>query len=235
MHISRCDFDIHHITAFVTSCMRFIRKALLVFALMEYAAFRVGRGFGNGLFFNRLRTAVLIIMMIVKRLLSVCFTVSVDLLHQLLFIFSCCLRNRLLHGFMEIGVCFNMCAVNENSIRRKIPVLFYLTQYPFKYLVDCFLGKTMLKVLADRREMRELLIHQITKKPTVCDIHLNFFAGTAQRRNAVQMLNENDLEQHDRIHTRSAIVMTIQISDNLIDFSKIQHYLLLLTMILHLD
>ncbi len=31
--------------------------------------------------------------------------------------------------------------------------------------------------------------------------------------------------QHDRIHTRSAIVMTIQISDNLIDSSEIQGFI----------
>ncbi len=35
------------------------------------------------------------------------------------------------------------------------------------------------------------------------------------------MLNKNDLEQHDRIYTRSAVVPAIQIADDLIDFSKI--------------
>ncbi len=181
MNISGCHIHIQNITIFVAGGVRFIRKTLLMFALVEYAALRIGRGFCNGLLFNRLCTAVLIIvMMIVKRFLSVCFAVSVDLVHQLLFVLSCRLRNCFLHGFMEIGVCLDMRAVNENSLRRKIAVLFYLAQNPLKYLVNRFFGKAMLEILADRREMRQLLAHQVTEKPAVCDIHFDFFAGTAQ-------------------------------------------------------
>ena len=81
--------------------MRFIRKALLVFAFMEYAAFRVCRRFGNGLFFNRLRTAVLIIIMIVKRLLSALFSLSILLSSLLLYIPHKCEKAQLSPDFFD--------------------------------------------------------------------------------------------------------------------------------------
>ena len=99
-------------------------------------------------------------------------------------------------------------------------MLFYLTQNPLKHLVNRFFRKTVPEILTDGREMRKLTVHQITEKPAVRHIHLDLFTGAAQRRDAVKMLNENDLEQYDRIDARSDVVMTIQISGNLIDFAK---------------
>jgi hypothetical protein len=47
------------------------------------------------------------------------------------------------------------------------------------------------------------------------------------RKAAVKMLDEHNLEQHNRIDARSAVVVTIQITDNLIDLAEIYCFIYL--------
>ena len=59
------------------------------------------------------------------------------------------------------------------------------------------------------------------KEPAVINIRTYFLRCTAQRAQSIQMLNENHLEQDNRIHTWTAIVCTIQRFHHIVDFIEV--------------
>lgn len=70
---------------------------------------------------------------------------------------------------------------------------------------------------AKRREMGNLVHHFHTEEPSVCDIDFDFFYCLAHTSDAVQILDEWNFNEHDRIHTGAAIVCTVFIDHKIID------------------
>ena len=65
--------------------------------------------------------------------------------------------------------------------------------------------------------MRNRLIDGIADKPAVCHVHFHFFQCSAQRGNAIDMLNQHDFEQNHRVNTRPAVVLAIQIAHEVVN------------------
>ena len=78
------------------------------------------------------------------------FSVRIDLFHQFLRIVLGSCRDLLLHLLLRVRVCLDVSTVNEDGLGRQITRIGYLIQDPRKYLVYCFLGKTMSEVIAHR-------------------------------------------------------------------------------------
>ena len=79
----------------------------------------------------------------------------------------------------------------------------------------------MLEVIAHRRKMRNLLVQRISNKPPICHIHADFFQCTAQRTNAVNVLNKYDSEQHNRVYAGTPIIFAVQILNEFIHLIKV--------------
>ena len=168
----------------VASRVRFVGKAFFVFPLVEYAAFRVGGGYHCFLLLGRLFVAV-----IRKRLFPVFFPVFVYLVKQLFRIPFCLFGNCLFGLLFQIGTCLNMCSVHKNCFRVQISFLCRRFQHPAEHILHRGVVKPVLKVVAHCGKVRHCFIQRISNEPTVCQIHAHFFQGSAQRRNAVNMLD----------------------------------------------
>jgi len=72
-------------------------------------------------------------------------------------------------------------------------------------------------ILSKRREMGNLVHHFQTEEPSVCDIDFDFFYCLAHASDAVQILDEWNFNEHDRIHTGATIVCTVFIDHKFID------------------
>ena len=72
-------------------------------------------------------------------------------------------------------------------------------------------------ILSKRREMGNLVHHFQTEEPSVCDIDFDFFYCLAHTSDAVQILDEWNFNEHDRIHAGAAIVCTVFINHKIID------------------
>ena len=72
-------------------------------------------------------------------------------------------------------------------------------------------------ILSKRREMGNLVHHFQTEEPSVCDIDFDFFYCLAHTSDAVQILDEWNFNEHDRIHAGAAIVCTVFIDHKIID------------------
>ena len=105
----------------------------------------------------------------------------------------------------HVRIGLHMRAVNENDFRRKIPRAVYLIQNPAKDFFNCFAVKSMLEIMAHRREMRNRFADSVPQEPSVCDVHFDIRHGLPQRTNSIQMLNQDDLKQNNRIDTGSAV------------------------------
>ena len=67
----------------------------------------------------------------------------------------------------------------------------------------------MLKVIADSRKVWYLLMQRITNKPPVRHIHTDFFQRSAQRTDAVNMLDKHNFEQHDWVYAGAAVIFAV--------------------------
>ena len=140
---------------------------------MKYSALRVGRGFGNNLFFRR--------FVVFKRLPVVIFTVLIDLLKKLFAVNLGSFGNGFLDRFFHVCVRFNMRSVNKNSLRRQASGFIYFAEYPVEHALDRFFCEPMTEVIAERREMRRSFHQRIPRKPSVRDIQADLFGSPAQR------------------------------------------------------
>lgn len=143
---------LQHKAMLIAGSMRFVRKLPLVLALYEQAAVRVGNALRHsaGLLFLPARQLLLRcvipalpgrgrwIIVVVEGLLTVRFSVRVDLFHQLFCIVLGRRRDLLLYLLLRIGVRLDVGAVYKDSSRRKISCICYFAQYPRKYLVYRF-------------------------------------------------------------------------------------------------
>ena len=69
-------------------------------------------------------------------------------------------------------------------------------------------------ILSKRREMGNLVHYFQTEEPSVCDIDFDFFYCLAHASDAVQILDEWNFNEHDRIHAGAAIVCTVFIENS---------------------
>ena len=59
--------------------------------------------------------------------------------------------------------------------------------------------------------MRHLLIEWISDEPPVRNIHIHFFQRPPKRWYSINVLYHYNLKQYNRIYTRSAVVLAVQI------------------------
>ena len=115
------------------------------------------------------------IVVIIKGLFTMRFSVHIDLFHQLLRIVLGSCRDLLLHLLLRVGVGLDVSTVDEDSLGRQIACLGYLIQNPRKYPIHGLFGEPMPEVIAHRGKMRRFLLQGITEKPAVTDICADFF------------------------------------------------------------
>ena len=216
--------SLQHEAVPVTGRMRFIRKLLLVFAFYEQAALRVRNALCRSAFFLLLPAGQLLlrgivfwllwgcrmIVVVIKGLPAMRFSVCVDLLHQLFRIVSGGCRNLFLHLLFRVGVGLDVGAVNKDGPRRQIACFRHFAQNPCKYLVCCFRSKAMPEVIAHCRKMRRFLLQRIAQKPAVTNVCADLIRRPPQGRQAVQMLDQDHLEQHHRIDAGPPVIFAIE-------------------------
>ena len=100
----------------------------------------------------------------------------------------------------------------------------HLHENPTENLVNSLRSKPVTEVITDSREMGRVFLQTIAKEPAVCHIERHFFCCAAQRPQTIQVLNENHLEQDNRIHTGTAIVCTVQWLYHIVDLAKIYRF-----------
>ena len=224
MNITGCYDSPQHEAVPVAGRMRFIRELLLVFAFYEQAAVRVRNALCHGAFFLFLSAGQLLlrgiifgllwgcrmIVVVIKGLPAMRFSVCIDLLHQLFRIVSGSCRDLLLHLLLRVGVGLDVGAINKDSPRRQIARFRHFAQDPCKYLVCCFRSKTMPEVIAHCRKMRCFFLQRIAQKPAVSYIQADLLRCPPKRRQSVQMLDQHHLKQHHRINTGPPVILTIE-------------------------
>jgi len=161
------------------------------------------------------------LIVVIKRLLPMSFPVCVDFLHQFLRIVLGCHRHLLFYLLLCIGICLNMGAVYEDCLRGQISRFRHLFQYPRKDLVHGFCGKAVSEIITHRGKMRRFLLQRISQKPTVADICADLIRCPPQGRQAVQMLDQHHLEQHNRVHTGPPVIFAVQWFHHFIEPVKI--------------
>ncbi len=84
-------------------------------------------------------------------------------------------------------------------------------------LIDRATDKAPPAVLADSAGIRDLIRQAKAQKPPIGDIYLHFFDQLAFAADAVQVTNEQQLEQHHRINRRADIIDTVKVSNLVVD------------------
>ena len=69
--------------------------------------------------------------------------------------------------------------------------------------------------------MRNLLVQRISNKPPIRHIHPILFQRSPQRTNAVDILNQHNFEQNNRINAGTSIVFAAQILNKFIHLIKV--------------
>jgi|GEM_PF-5646219 len=149
------------------------------------------------------------------------FPIRIYLLHQFPRIVLGCHRHLLFYLLLCIGICLNMGAVYEDCLGGQISRFRHLFQYPRKDLVHDFCCKAVSEIITHRGEMRCFLLQRISQKPTVADICADLIRCPPQGRQAVQMLDQNHLEQHNRVHAGPPVIFTVQRFHHFIEPVKI--------------
>ena len=103
-----------------------------------------------------------------------------------------------------------MGGINKNLSRINKFKFVALHQDMGKYLLKkiCIL-KTSGIVFSERRKMWHLIHHIQTKKPSVGNIYLDFFAGLPHAFDSIKILDQRNLNQHHRIHAGASVVWRI--------------------------
>ena len=149
------------------------------------------------------------------------FPVFIHFFKQLFCVPLCLFGNRFFSLLFQIGTCLNMCSVHKNCFRVQISFLCCGFQHPAEHILHCGVVKPVLEVVAHGGKVRHCFIQRISNEPTVCQIHAHFFQGSAQRRYAVNMLDQHDLEQHHRVNAWSAVVLAVPILYKFVDILEI--------------
>ena len=77
--------------------------------------------------------------------------------------------------------------------------------------------KSMLEVIAHSRKVRNLLVQRVPNKPPICHIHFNLFQCPAQGTDTVDMLNQYDFEQHDRVYAGTTVILTVKVTHKFVN------------------
>ena len=136
-------------------------------------------------------------------------TVCVHLFHQFLGVVPRCHRNLYLHLFLRVGVGFDVRPVNKYRPGEKIACLCHFLQDPTEYLVYRLLGKPMPEIVAHCGKVGRFLLQTIPQKPAVINTAPYLLRRPPQGGQPVQMLDQYQLEQHDRIAAGAAIVLAV--------------------------
>ena len=163
-------------------------------ALVEIPALRVCRAF---LLAGRFRLPFLLF----QRLLPMRLTVLCDLFLQFLLVSP--------RGFFYLTVpvpvavraCLDMRAVNEELLLVNEAAGVCFRENAFEYLFEQVRPLEPADViLAERGEVRDLLIHPIAKEPAVRDIDFDLRDRPAHGPDAEQVLEKGDLDKHGRVN-----------------------------------
>ena len=175
MHVAGGDMDAENKIVLVTGGMRFIRKTLFVFALVENAALRVGCGYHRFFLFGRLFVAV-----VRKGLFSVFFPVFVYLFEQ----FSCIslrlFRHRLFGLLFQVCAGLDMRSVHEYSLCVQIAFLRSCFQHPTEYIFYRRVVEPVLEIITHCGKVRYRFVQRIPDKPPVRQVHAHFFQRPAK-------------------------------------------------------
>ena len=90
---------------------------------------------------------------------------------------------------MDVCVCFDMGPVHKYNFRGKITALLRLKKDPGKPLFYGVLAESVPEVLTDGGKMRDRFIEQISQKPPVRNVHIDFLHGAPQGWDSVQVLD----------------------------------------------
>ncbi len=190
-------------SVFVTGCLHGIRKNIFMFTLSEPSAFRIrctfldrfssfpselppqeGGSLGSSFFSFRG--------------FFPCASRS-----SLISFFNCSSKNSASSSairfriFFAVCPCFYMGGIHEDLGRINQSVFIAFLQDTGK---DLFKRSASGIILSKRREMGNLVHHFQTEEPSVCDIDFDFFYCLAHASDAVQILDEWNFNEHDRIH-----------------------------------
>ena len=117
--------------------------------------------------------------------------------------------NAFVHLFV-VGSCFYMRGIHKNLGRiNKFKLITFhqdVGNYLFKQ-ISIFKASGI--VFPEGRKMRYLIHHIQTEKPSVSNIYLDFFTGLAHTFNSIEILDKRNLNQHDRIHTWTSVIMRV--------------------------
>ena len=217
--IAGSDVNTKNKIVLVAGRVRLVGKALFVFPLVEHAAFRVGGGYHR--FLRLLLLGRIFVAVVGKGLLAVFFPVSVYLSKQLFCVPLRLFGNRLFGLLFQIGTCLNMGSIHKNRFCVQIPFLCRRFQHPAEYILHRAMVEPVLEVVAHRGKMRHCLIQRISNEPPVCQVHAHFFQSSAERRNPIDMLDQNNFEQYHRVYAWTAVVLAVQILYKFVDLLEI--------------
>ena len=196
-----------HIPSLVAGCVRFIGKLLFMLSLDEHPAVRVcGR---YRLLLSPAAFCALLIILILYGALSQSLSLCVYLLPQLLRVYPRCLRHSLFLKFLLVGAGLDVGAVNKDDTGVYHAVIQRFVKYMFKYLVAQFLREPFAESIAHRCKMGYLIQQSIAQKPAVGQGVLYPLVGLPQRRDTIQVLDKDHLDEHHRVCARHAVVMAI--------------------------
>ena len=202
-----------------------IGKDLLVFPLMEPAAFRI-----RGALLYFLRTAGgttfgITIIFVLQRLLSMRLTVCTDLYLQLLFIEPCFLLCDAFPHLSIIGPRLHVGRIYEyfGGIYQFVFIAFKKDVFE-DLLEKVGIFKTAGIVLSESGEVGDRIPHLKSQEPPIGDIHLDLLNGLPHAPYSIEILDERDLDQHDRVHTRPAEIRRIFILHKVIDESPVDRF-----------
>ena len=150
-----------------------------------------------------------------------CPAIFIDLFHKLLLIGFRRRRDRFFHFLIDVRVCFDMGPVHKHYFRGKITALLRLKKDPGKHLFYGIFTEPVPEVITDGGKMRDRFIEQISQKPPVRNVHINFLHGTPQGWDSIQVLDEDHLKQDHGINAGTPVIRTIKVFHKIINMNKI--------------
>ena len=80
-------------------------------------------------------------------------------------------------------------------------------------------------VLSESRKVRNRIHHIQSKKPAVCDIYLDLFDRLPHTFDPIEVLDEGDLNKHNRIHAGASVIRAVFIFYKVIDKVPVDRFI----------
>ena len=195
---------LQYIAASVACGMRLVSKAFPVLALVEHPDFRVGGGFSHHFLLPWSRRPVIVVLLL-QRFLSMRCAIRFDfLIQRLLIAFR---RHR--YGLFQVRICFDRCSIHKHNFRRQISRMGDFFQYPTEHAFDPCCCESMPECAADGCNVRQMLRHDLPRKPSIRHFHFRIPHDLPQGADARQVLDQHQFKQNHRITAGTSVILAV--------------------------